>query len=457
MPNTRSTADRTLSGPGALEPPRGPDAPAPTLERVARNGAPLPNFAGNGHSDVLHTLSSRLQAVASLNEELNRELTRCYSHLNAIFEITEGVANLRCPEAIREALLLRYAGMLEADAAYVAAPDNSIRCVGRMDRHVDLPGEEVIAERLADEIAQVRVARRSRHASRSPTEPTATWQALLGALAPRERAVEVVIAVRAPGRVPFDPGDLLASETVLVYGGQILGNALLVHDLEEASFATVRALTRVMDARDSYTCGHSERVAWLARMTGKVLGLSRQDLQTLEWAGVLHDVGKLGVPEIVLNKPGPLTPEEFERVKQHPRLGFEILRPVPSLRPALEAVLHHHENHDGSGYPSGLAGEDVPLLARILHVVDVFDALTSARPYRGRMLLEDSFNALRAGSGRSTDPHVTRVFIRAFSDYARCDPKDFARRFGHVALRAHVASESSTLQTTGDSHDASVE
>ncbi len=446
MPNPRDTADRTLV---ALGGPRangeGPKLPVSGL--VSRAGA------AGGQADVLHALSNRLQAVATLNDELHRELTRCYAHLNAIFEITESVASLRSPDLIRESLLQRYACMLGADAAFVARADDAVECVyGPADRP-DLPSCAEIGARLGDDITQVRVARRSRQAARIPESGPAPWQALLGALAPRERSVDVIIAVRAPGRIAFDPGDLLASETILVYGGQILGNALLVHDLEQASFATVRALTSVMDARDSYTCGHSERVGWLARLTGEALRLPDSDLQTLEWSGVLHDVGKLGVPETILNKPGPLTTDEFERIKQHPRLSYEILRTVPSLQPTLEAVLYHHENHDGSGYPVGLAGEQIPLLARILHIVDIFDALTSARPYRGRMLLDDAFQALRRESARATDPHLTTVFIRAFSDYARCEPADFAQRFGHVALRQEPGNEAAI----GESQPASVQ
>src|SRR5262249_19517059 len=153
--------------------------------------------------------------------------------------------------------------------------------------------------------------------------------------------------------------------------------------LERSALETVCALATVIEARDPYTSGHSERVAWLARMTGELLGLSAADVQELEWAGRLHDVGKIGIAERSLNKIEKLTDIELEQIKQHPRLSYEMLRPVSSLGASLlEAVLHHHEDYDGGGYPDGMAGEAIPLGARILRVVDVFDALTSTRPYR---------------------------------------------------------------------------
>jgi putative nucleotidyltransferase with HDIG domain len=151
----------------------------------------------------------------------------------------------------------------------------------------------------------------------------------------------------------------------------------------EAAYASaIRALAAALDARDPYTAGHSERVSVLSVAIGRVLGLSETDLEVLRLGALLHDIGKIGIPDDILRKPAALTAPEFEAVKEHPIVGARILRNVPFLHPHLDIVELHHERPDGLGYPRGLRGEDIPLLARIVHVADAYDAITTARAYR---------------------------------------------------------------------------
>lgn len=198
---------------------------------------------------------------------------------------------------------------------------------------------------------------------------------------------------------------------------------------ESAGLACLQVICTLMEARDKHYLGHAERVARLARHLGALSRCSAPELDTLEWAGRLHDIGKLGVPEAVLNKPGPLTPEEFERIQRHPQIGYDIVRLVPSLHRTLDAILHHHENHDGSGYPAGLAGAAIPRLAQILHIADVFDALTSARPYRRSMSPDAALRLLEADAGRLTAPDLTETFVRSLRQLLSGDPREFFRRF----------------------------
>lgn len=183
--------------------------------------------------------------------------------------------------------------------------------------------------------------------------------------------------------------------------------------LEAATSQSLIAFANIMEAHDPFTAGHSRRVGRLARLIGTSLGLSDAERDDLERAGLLHDIGKLGIPEAILNKPGPLTTEEFDRVKTHPRVGHRILRPVLALRGVLDGVLHHHENWDGSGYPLGLTGRETPLQARILRVVDAFDAMTSARPYRQALPVRVSLRTLDEGAGIHFDPDVVRALLEA--------------------------------------------
>lgn len=156
------------------------------------------------------------------------------------------------------------------------------------------------------------------------------------------------------------------------------------------------SLAKAIEAKDKYTEGHTERVKALAVKVGQKFALAPERLRILETAAMIHDIGKIGVPELILNKPGKLTDEEYNIIKNHPVIGEEICRPLSTLVNTREIVRHHHEKLDGSGYPDGLAGDEICLEARILAVVDIFDALYSDRPYRSRMAIEDCFSILRA-------------------------------------------------------------
>ena len=181
----------------------------------------------------------------------------------------------------------------------------------------------------------------------------------------------------------------------------------------------VRALTSAIDAKDPYTCGHSDRVARLSVCLGHQLGCDVQILNQLYMGGLLHDIGKIGIDDNVLRKPGRLTPAEFEHIKLHPELGYNILRDVRQLQDVLPLVLHHHEAWDGSGYPHGLAGEDIPFLARICAVADAFDAMSSDRPYRKGMPDEKVDAIFRDGSGKQWDAEVVDAFFAARDNIRR--------------------------------------
>ena len=155
----------------------------------------------------------------------------------------------------------------------------------------------------------------------------------------------------------------------------------------ESTKNLIITLANVIEAKDKYTDGHTRRVAIISRLIGQKLGLEENKLNFLETAGIIHDIGKVGVPESILNKPGKLTPEEFEIIKKHSEIGETIIKPLGSLRECLNPVRHHHEKLNGSGYPDGLIGEDITIETRILGVADIFDALYSDRPYRDKLPL----------------------------------------------------------------------
>lgn len=405
--------------------------------------------------DTLSTLASletRLDRIADHGQRLSRELSRCHEQLHALYEITENLADERDAATIESALLSRFAKLLDARAIYCVHDDEqnaaaAPRCE-RMAVHeaagADVVGDPVrLGEQLNETIDRVRDARRAIVAALRPADRMkhARDHALVALLRRGDDRRTVFIATRGHEQPDFDAGDRLAADTMLAYGGHILSNAGMIARLERGTLDTVATLARAIEARDAYTSGHSSRVAWLARLTGAALRLPHGQLQMLEWAGLLHDVGKLGVPEHILNKPDKLTDAEFEIVKRHPQVGYDMLRPVESLRPILAAVLHHHENHDGSGYPHALAGEAIPLEARILHVVDVFDALSSNRSYRAAYSIDEALDILRRGAGSVTDPRITRVFAWALRQYRKREPDEFARLFSHAEGRDETSGD----------------
>ena len=198
-----------------------------------------------------------------------------------------------------------------------------------------------------------------------------------------------------------------------------LTNRSLEEEIEQAYqniqkhyLETVRSLVSAVDAKDSYTKGHQERVAMFSMLLGAELELTAQEMGVLQQAAMLHDIGKIGIKEHVLLKKGPLTPEEFEMIKKHPLIGSKILSPVESLKDVISLVIHHHERYDGKGYPRGLAGEEIPLGARIIYVADAVDAMLSNRPYAMAKRPEEVREELRRNSGTQFDPRVVDAALR---------------------------------------------
>lgn len=181
--------------------------------------------------------------------------------------------------------------------------------------------------------------------------------------------------------------------------------------LIQSQRATAIALAKAIEKRDRYTAGHTDRVTEYAVLTAKQLNWSKERLTVLELAGHLHDVGKIGVPDAILNKPGKLTVEEFEMMKSHPEIGEQIIRGIDFLDSLVPYVLYHHERYDGKGYPKGLRGEAIPIEGRLLAVSDTFDAMTSSRPYRRELDPERAIDEIRRCSGTQFDPKIVEVFL----------------------------------------------
>ncbi len=199
------------------------------------------------------------------------------------------------------------------------------------------------------------------------------------------------------------------SKQLLAYDQE---NHRLYQSLEEGYLQTIVALANSIDSKDSYTRGHSQRVGDISVQIGRELGLSERELKHLQYGGILHDIGKIGIVESILCKQSRLTDEEMTIMREHPDIGDSIIKPVSFLGEVRSCVRNHHERWDGSGYPDKLQGEAIPLLARIVGCADTFDACTSTRPYQKAMPLEKAMEILDNLSGKQLDPNVVGALRR---------------------------------------------
>jgi len=190
----------------------------------------------------------------------------------------------------------------------------------------------------------------------------------------------------------------------------------LSEQVEKAHFETIMALSEALDAKDSYTAGHSRRVMQYSARIAWRMGLGDRDFDLLKKAALLHDLGKIGVPDAVLRKRDRLSDEEFGVIRAHPGIGADILKAVGAFRALVPAVYYHHERFDGRGYPDGIKGDDIPIQARIISVADSFDAMTSDRAYRNAFPAEDALREIERNKGTQFDPKVADAFVSCTQD-----------------------------------------
>jgi len=194
-------------------------------------------------------------------------------------------------------------------------------------------------------------------------------------------------------------------------------NARIYQEMQNLYTETIKALASEIETRNPYTLGHSERVTEHSIMIAKKMNLPPSKIELIRYAGLLHDLGKIGISDSILLKPGKLTDEEYNQIKTHPLKSESIIKVITFLKEALPIVRHHHEHYDGMGYPDGLSYEEIPLESRIIAVVDAFDAMTSDRPYRSAMSKEAAIDVLRKCSGTQFDPEIVEVFISCLKDF----------------------------------------
>ncbi|MEM9185771.1 MAG: HD-GYP domain-containing protein [Planctomycetota bacterium] len=380
------------------------------------------------------------EAHRQKNEQLKAQLTDVSSHLLSTFEelsmlhrLTERLSLSSSESELCELALHWLSDIVPAENLVVmintpqttrtteSGPTTEVLSSG--NRRLEESEFPSFIERLGPEAAR-RALVLNRDKTSSPTWCYPDIKELISVpIRAGERVLGWLFALNyVPGAgVDTEFGTIEASllSSVAAILGVHCGNIDLYREQSEFFESVIRALSSSIDAKDPYTCGHSDRVARIAVCLARQIGCNAEELNTIYLSGLLHDIGKIGIDDNVLRKPGKLTKEEYEHIKAHPELGYKILEGVKQLHKVLPVVLHHHEAWDGSGYPTGLAAEECPRLARIVAVADSIDAMGSDRPYRKGMPAEKLDSILQAGAGRQWDPDVISGYFTVRDEVRR--------------------------------------
>ncbi len=378
---------------------------------------------------------SRAAMLAEHVESLSDNLSSTYEEISLLHRITANLRILEGTNHLAEMALDWLHGVIPAEGlgAYLyitGKPDEVIRDDDQAPTLLtigDVPIDEETIAAMIDELGIA--AKRKPVVMNCSVTGRASWrfpsirELLLVPLSSGDKVFGYLAAFNHDCRGEFGTVEASLLNSVATILGIHSGNIELYRDQVKLLTGMVHALVSAIDAKDPYTCGHSNRVARVALRIAEELECSDAMKNTVYLSGLLHDIGKIGICDRILGKEGKLTDEEFEHIKRHPELGYNILRDIEQIKDVLPGVLHHHEAWNGGGYPHGLAGEGIPLLARIVAVADAFDAMGSDRPYRKGMDDEKLDDILHGGAGTQWDRDVIDAFFAA-----RDDIREIAKR-----------------------------
>ncbi len=395
----------------------------------ARTGR-LPRMGGDA-STIESVISRRIEpsrfdwlsAVPSAGAELAL-LQRAQRHLETLHHVSELLAAARDLQGLSDATLRAILDVTDADRTAIvlrrAEPDGGAEVAAARSR-LPGPADFTVSRTLVADVIEKGISVFAHDASAD--ERFAAGQSVIGQhvrsvmCVPLRTTDEILGAIYVDslsGAGRFTDADLELLAAIGNQAGVALHRVRLLSEIERLLFDTIRAIAATIDAKDGYTHRHSERVAALSKRIAAELGLSEDEQETVELSALLHDVGKIAVPDSILNKPERLTTDEYAEMKKHPLHGARILANIQSaaVKAVVPGVQYHHERWDGTGYPEGLVADAIPLVARVLGVSDFLDALTSARAYRGAMPVDEVVGLIKQNAGTHFDPAVADVVVR---------------------------------------------
>ncbi|MDX1709251.1 MAG: HD domain-containing protein, partial [Desulfobacterales bacterium] len=356
--------------------------------------------------NILNKIMSQFTAIGSSSDVFKRAVdiacTIANADLTGFYVINEAVQE-----------------PVEVSSSSLASGPSSRPGPANVYQLAPIPSEENCPPLKADLIMEVvsdQIPLLISHNTGNNSLPAEIKSAMIVPLKIRNKVFGVITAVVNQGPIRFSEKDLYYLSFLAQSAAQAIENLALYENIYENLFATLYAFVKAVEARDLYTQQHSSRVTGLSIVLGKQLGCSKEELDVLNFAGHLHDIGKIGIRDDILLKPGKLTDDEFEKIKAHPVIGANILEQLGLWERERQIIRCHHERFDGTGYPDGIQQEEIPFLARILSVADVYDAMASDRAYRKKMEDEIILKIINEGKGSQFDPAVVAAFNRAYAD-----------------------------------------
>ena len=376
---------------------------------------------------VVHEMIDRraVPAAAPVEATPDETLERKVRELSHLYTITEGLSEVETDVDVFQFLVDVGAKIAVGDRAlfFVGDPDDGhfyLRAISGTRLSESL-NEPVVFN--AELIAKILDAREPMILSDEDADIYCAATGSMGGVSHRERVLAAPLIVR--GEVfgvlsihknmelaPFEPGEPHFAQILLRKAALHIENTALYESLYSNLINTLNSLVHAIEAKDPYTRLHSQRVTYYALGIAETMGMSDRELEALRFAAPLHDIGKIGISDSILQKNGRPTEEEFDRIREHPELGAKILEPLGLLPDEESIILHHHERWDGGGYPAGLAGEEIPILARVVTVADAYDAMTSDRIYRRARSHDRAIEELYNHSGKQFDPDIVEGFVR---------------------------------------------
>jgi putative nucleotidyltransferase with HDIG domain len=360
--------------------------------------------------------------------ERSESLTKKVLELATLYEMSRALGSTLDLDELLGSTLDSALRIFDLDVGYVALRDRDSGALEiRAVRGESLPAERKGADAVSSSMAEW-VVREGRPLIFNPDPASSEEQvdvltgakaALCVPLVSAEGTIGAITVGSSDAAYRFNSDDVRLLSTIGNHVTIAVGNIELFISLQEAYLATVRSLAAAVDAKDTYTRGHSDKVATYATLMAQRMNLSHEQIIALEMAAYLHDIGKIGVSEAILLKPGRLSDAEMAQMRHHPLIGADILKPVAFPWAITPIVRHHHEYFDGTGYPAGLAGEEIPLLARVLCVADSYEAMTADRPYRAGRCAADAVEELQRCSGTQFDPRLVEVMTDVVEELER--------------------------------------
>ncbi len=398
--------------------------------------------SGAGEGSMLHRAGGFLEEIANRisyeieaqfeTEYLTKELSDRYEEVNLIYEVGKEIGMIGASEKAVTFIAEHSQQALEPEAAVVYVPDRGIVevvCPSSSDLPYNIHDASLIAEiyevilkrsSLAD-LMTVHVVLDRACSDTLPAELLNGSMEILAAPIKLKASLSgTLFIININKQNAFDRGDMRMLTSLAEQLSMVITNGELYQNLKDFLLNMIKTLVYSIEAKDAYTRGHAERVNTLVMKIAGALDLSPESIETLSWAAILHDIGKIGIPEKILNKEGKLSGEEFLCMQEHPDKGYAILKPIEQLSGSLSAIRHHHERYDGTGYPSGLKGEEIPLHARIIALADTYDAMTSGRSYRANSSHEEAVAEILSVKGKQLDPGIVDVFITLCETTSLC-------------------------------------